>query len=123
MGYDRGECILCYCRCGGNEECEDEQLYNLCYKCFTKWCPDGLRGNTGIGSYCQIAPDIVCDFCEQTSICLYQVAICDEHIKLINPNDHKLTSHVVDREICYGTCLCPECVRIDKKMHEYFIYQ
>lgn len=75
MGYDCGECIICYCISGCNGSSNTIPL-NICHECFKKHCPDGLRGRACCSSYVEISND-TCDICGIYMVpCLKQVAVC-----------------------------------------------
>lgn len=120
MGYDIGECIICYCLCGCNNIDDDNTDHNICYHCFLKYCPKGLHGRTRLGSYVQVLSNTICDLCDQTSICLYQVSVCRSCLDTINSYNHKLCTHRVDYEICDGSCNCPNCPQSGGFLHKFF---
>jgi hypothetical protein len=120
MGYDSGECIRCYCYYHGNN-CDDNNTnHNICHRCFLKYCPKGLHGRACLGSYVQVLPDAICDLCEQVSICLYQVAVCENCINIMNPLSKEIVSHKVNYSVCDGFCDCPNCPQSSGRLHSYF---
>lgn len=98
MGYDKGECLICYYGefVGG----EIIKNYNICKKCFLKHCPDGLHGHACYGDIVTIIESIKCDFCDKIDTCLYQVDICDKCLILLNPTGKKIISDKSTDDIC-----------------------
>lgn len=85
MGYDIGECVICYCISGCNGSSNTIPL-NICHICFKEHCPDGLRGRACCSSYVGIAIT-TCDVCGMHGVtCLEQVAVCIGCAEEIKPD-------------------------------------
>ena len=76
MGYDSDECIGCY-SCGGNNGFNTVPV-TICYQCFMRTYPSGLRGTSRCSCNVTIKARVMCDVCHQMSVCLYHVSMCPE---------------------------------------------
>ena len=120
MGYDSGECILCYCNYGANVVTGGTG-YNICSSCFLKLCPRGLQGRACCAAYVQLVPDGTCDFCDCEDLCLYHVAVCDRCATELLPAEKIGKTTYVDHIVCDGECSCPECPQRDDSIRECFM--
>jgi len=72
MGYDSGECIICYCQKNSRNNMSNIIQLTVCHHCFRKQCPHGLKGRACCSSYTSIATKD-CEICGVKNIpCLYQ---------------------------------------------------
>jgi hypothetical protein len=112
MGYDLGECLICYCAGGGNNPTDDPQR-NICPDCFKKSGATCLRGRAY--SYVTIHEKVICSFCETQTVCVYQADICSGCASSLNPKGHELQTKEIDENdptICQDNrCQCPHCPR------------
>ena len=118
MGYDCWECLICYCRFGGNNGLNTAR-YNMCATCFLEQCPKGLSGRAMIRSFVRIVPLVHCDFCQKETVCLYQVNVCTHCLKELDLHPSPSKNSVLE-DVCDGQCNCPSCFYNDMHWREAF---
>ena len=110
MGYDLGECLICYCHGYGNNPVQDTPQRHICKECFFKTGCNYLKGRAY--SYSSISLSAKCSFCCETKVCIVDADICSECSQSLNPSGRELQTEEVDDETCQDqSCGCPHCPR------------
>jgi hypothetical protein len=80
MGFDDGECYICYA-CGGGNESVDT-TYTICFGCLDKLIFN-VTGRWWVAFVNRILEKMLssdkCDFCGQEKCLVVELSICDGH--------------------------------------------
>jgi hypothetical protein len=107
MGYDLGECLICYCHGYGNNPTPQR---HICADCFFKTGCTALRGRAY--SYSGISLSAKCSFCCETKVCIANADICSGCSQSLNPSNRELETEELEEETCQDqSCSCPHCPR------------
>jgi hypothetical protein len=113
MGYDIGECLICYCKDGKCNPDADRSL-NICADCFLSSGAKSLRGRSR--DCFSIYENLRCSFCAKEKVCLYEADFCDTHAESLNHSGrYDLWAQDPAEGVCQESdCACPHCPKNEK---------